>query len=256
MASRGAVSHRRMFLRVASFRRRSFERQRLLGRELPLLDIVQAVGEARVLDVEVDVRLLVDDLVRGYPIPLHQPGVDDAPEDRHPDHRGDAPQQRAPAPEPNRDQAEDGDEDRQDHQGLEDGQLGVDVGIPGAEGHAPLGEQEVEHGQPVPGGLQEQHQGSQDQEVTTGPRGDREAGRGDLNTPGGEVHGDDGETREDQDRHQPAVEGAPEREPEHVEGTYSVMSLSDSAYSGCRRISGQTISNIQSRRLSLSFPFL
>ena len=46
--------------------------QRLVRRELSLLDVVQAVGQARVADVEVDVRLLLDDLVRGHLVPLDQ----------------------------------------------------------------------------------------------------------------------------------------------------------------------------------------
>ena len=162
--------------------------------------------------------LLLDDLVRGHLVPLDQTRVRDPAQDRHAHQRGDAPQEGAPAPETDRNQAQDRDQAGQDHQGLQDRQLGVEVGIPGAEGHTPLGEEEVEHGQPVPGGLQEEQQGRQDQEVTPGPSGDRDGPGRDLNAPGAEVHSDGGETRDNQDPHQPAIEGGPERELEHVEG--------------------------------------
>ena len=73
----------------------------------------------------------------------------------------------------------------------------MDVGIPGAEGDTPLGEEEVEHGQPVPGGLQKEQQGRQGQEMMPGPSGDRGAPGGDLNAPSAEVHDDGGQTREE-----------------------------------------------------------
>ena len=44
----------------------------------------------------------------------------------------------------------------------------MDVGISGAEGYTPLGEQQVEHGQPIPHGLQEEQESSQDEEVPPG----------------------------------------------------------------------------------------
>lgn len=94
----------------------------------------------------------------------------------------------------------------------------MDVGISGAEGHTTLGEEKVEHGEPIPRGLQEEQEGSQGQEVAPGASGDRDEPRGDLNTPRAEVHNDGGQTREDKDPHQPAIEGVPEWEPEHVEG--------------------------------------
>jgi len=147
--------------------------------------------------------LLLDDLVRGHLVPLDQTRVRDPAQDRHAHQRGDAPQEGAPAPETDRNQAQDRDQAGQDHQGLQDRQLGVEVGIPAAEGHTPLGEEEVEHGQPVPGGLQEEQQGSQGQEVTPGPSGDRDTPGGDLNAPGAEVHGDRGQTREGEDLSQP-----------------------------------------------------
>src|SRR3989442_3699518 len=99
----------------------------------------------------------------GHLVPLNPARVDDPAEDRHAYQGGDAPQEGASAPETDRDQAQDSDQTGQDHQGLLDRKLGVDVGIPGAEGHTPLGEEEVEHGQPVPGGLQQEQEGGQDQ---------------------------------------------------------------------------------------------
>ena len=59
------------------------KRQRLLRRELPLLDVLETIGQASVANVEVDVRLLLDDLVRGHLVPLNPARVDDPAEDRH-----------------------------------------------------------------------------------------------------------------------------------------------------------------------------
>ena len=94
----------------------------------------------------------------------------------------------------------------------------MDVGIAGAEGHAPLGDEEVEHGQPVSGGFQQEQQCREHQEVPPGPSGEREPRGGSLDAPGAKVHGDDSQTSEDEGPHQPAIEGRPERELEHVEG--------------------------------------
>ncbi len=164
------------------------KRQCLLCRKLPLLDIVQAVGQTGVADVEVDVRLLLVDLVGRHPIALDQARVGHTSQDRHAHQRGEAPQEGAPAPETNRDETQDSNQARQDQQRPQDRELGVNVGIPGAKDHTPLGEEQVEHGQPVPDRLQDQHEGSKPQEVSPGPSGDRDTGRRDLNASGTEMH--------------------------------------------------------------------
>ncbi len=151
-------------------------------------------------------------------VALDHPRVHDPAEERHAHQRRDTPQEGAPAAEADREQAQEGGEDGQDYQSLQYGKLGMDVGIAGTEGHAPLGEEEVEHGQTVAGGFQQEQKCREHQEVTPGPSGDREPRGGNLYAPGAEVHGDGSQTSEDEDPHQPAIEGGPERELEHVEG--------------------------------------
>ena len=154
MASRGRVSHRRMFLIVSLVLAQVLEGQGLLRRELPLLDVVQAVGEAGVADVEIDVGFLFVDLVGRHAIALEQGRVGPAAQDGHAHQRGEAPEERTPAPETNRDETQDSYQTGQDHQRLQDRELGVDVGIPGAKDHPSLREEEIEHRQAVPRDLQ------------------------------------------------------------------------------------------------------
>jgi hypothetical protein len=81
--------------------------------------------------VEIDVRLLLVNLVWRNLIALDQARVRHTSQQRHSDQRGEAPQKGTPAPETNRDEAQESDQAGEDYQRLQDGELGVDVSIPG-----------------------------------------------------------------------------------------------------------------------------
>ena len=144
--------------------------QVLLGGEVPLLDVVELVGQARVLDVPLDVGPLEDDLVGDDLELLHEgrvnpPAENEEGRDDTDGHDGD---QRLADKGIGDDRrpAERGD----DHEGLEDPELGRHVGVARAEDDPALGEQDLVEREPRPEDTPEEKERHEDQQVPLRPR--------------------------------------------------------------------------------------
>ncbi len=148
--------------------------QVLLGGEVPLLDVVELVGHAGVLDVPLDIGPLEDDLVGDDLEFLDDGRVDPAPEDEEgrkgaDGHDGDQHFSDEGIGDDRR-PAEEGD----DHEGLEDPELGRHVRVAGAEDDAALGEEDLVEREPRPEDAPEEKEGCQDQQVPLCRRGEAE----------------------------------------------------------------------------------
>ena len=210
------MSHKRMFLMVASFLSQVLQGQRLVRRELPLLDVVQAIGQARVADVEVDVRLLLDDLVRRHLVPLNHARVHDPAQDRDGDQRRDAPRSGRQRPEADRDQAQDGEKPAKTSRAFRMGSWALTSVYPAPKATPRWEKRRSNMARRYPIAFKGAGGRARTRRCPRARRVDREAS-GEIPILGYRVDGDGGQAREEQDPHQPAIEGVPERELKHVE---------------------------------------
>ena len=141
--------------------------QVVLGHEIPHRDVLQIVGHAGVIDVVLQIGTLFVDLVRRHDEVLHS-GAGKRACAEHDGHQDGGSHAELNAALLQGDHEQHRGDQRKDHAGPVDVQGHIDVGVPGAIGHARAGIQQVVAGEGKAGSQQQEAEKSQNSDLGAG----------------------------------------------------------------------------------------